>query len=195
MGRNLLFHKEPKETSAYLFQLFDSFYREAIRLRDKYASQITILVGMEVDWIRLESEDFIQTLLKKYKLDLYVGSVHHVHAIPIDYSTELYLEAQRLSSSSNEKLYEDYFDLQYEMLKALKPPVVGHFDLIRLKSKDPNGSFKRYPRAWEKALRNLDFLKEYGGIVELNSSALRKGLSDPYPNEEICRVSSESLFF
>ena len=174
----------------YLFKLFDDYYYEAIRLRAKYASKITILIGMEIDWIRPGSKDFIQSLLGRYQLDFFVGSVHHVHAMPIDYSSELYQDAQRRSGGSNAQLYEDYFDLQYDMLKELEPPVVGHFDLIRLKSDEPNGSFKRYPKAWKKALRNLDFLIEYGGIIELNSAALRKGLSDPYPNEEICKVTS-----
>ena len=74
------------------------------------------------------------------------------------------------------------------MLKALRPPVVGHFDLIRLKSNDFNGSFKQYEGVWQRVLRNLDFIAGYGGVLELNSAALRKGMSEPYPKAEICKV-------
>jgi histidinol-phosphatase (PHP family) len=77
------------------------------------------------------------------------------------------------------------------MLQKLKPPVVGHFDLIRLKSDDPNTTFTKYPKVWEKIQRNLRFVAEYGGILELNSAALRKGMTEPYPKAEICRVSFE----
>ena len=188
MGKKVFAHTEPKQTSAYLFRLFDDFYHEAIRLRDKYASDIDILIGMEIDWIRSDSRNLIQALIDKYQLDLFVGSVHHVHAIPIDYSHEFFRDAQRRSDGLIEKLYEDYFDHQHDMLKALKPHVVGHLDLIRLKSDNPNGSFKPYPRVWEKILRNVDLIVGYGGVIELNSAALRKGTNGPYPNEEICKV-------
>ncbi|OAX77118.1 hypothetical protein ACJ72_08587 [Emergomyces africanus] len=76
------------------------------------------------------------------------------------------------------------------MIKALKPPVIGHFDLIRLKSDDPERSFKQWPAVWEKILRNLDYVSEYGGILELNSASLRKGMTEPYPKAEICKVDS-----
>ena len=145
---------------------------------------------MEIDWIRPASRVFIQNLLERYSFDLFVGSVHHVHTIPIDYSAENFQEAVQKSGGSEEKLFENYFDLQYEMLAMLKPPVVGHFDLIRLKSMSPNDSIKRYLAAWEKAVRNISFVIEYGGVFEINSAALRKGLSHPYPMADLCNVSN-----
>lgn len=111
-----------------------------------------------------------------------------MHAIPIDYDHRLYRDAREQSGGTDEKLFEDYFDLQYEMLKALKPPIVGHFDLIRLLSDNPDASFMQWAGVWRKVLRNLDLIIEYGGILELNSAAWRKGLSEPYPKAEICRV-------
>ena len=148
---------------------------------------------MEIDWIRPSSLDVIQGLLKKYPFDLFIGSVHHVHGIPIDYDKKMYLEARETSGGTDEKLAEDYFDLQYEMLQALKPPIVGHFDLIRLLSDDPEASFVQWPGVWQKILRNLDFIVDYGGLVELNSAGLRKGMSEPYPKAEICKVGTKHL--
>ena len=193
MGKQLYTHAEPKQISAYLFRLFDEYYQEATRLRDKYAPQITILIGMEVDWVRPDSKNLVKALLDKYQLDFFVGSVHHVHTIPIDYSHELFCDAQRESGGSIEELYEDYFDHQYDMLETLKPSIVGHLDLIRLQSDHPNGSFKAYSKVWDKILRNLDLIVGYGGVIELNSAALRKGLNEPYPKEEICKVSTSLL--
>lgn len=114
--------------------------------------------------------------------------MHHVHGIPIDYDAKLFADARRLSGDSTERLFEDYFDLQYEMLKALQPPIVGHFDLIRLKNEDPNTSFVTMDGVWQKIRRNLAFTVSYGGVLELNSAALRKGLQEPYPNAEISKV-------
>lgn len=143
---------------------------------------------MEIDWIRPSSKGYIQALLNRYQFDLFIGSVHHVHGIPIDYDRNLYLEARQKSGGTDEALIEDYFDLQLEMLKALKPPIVGHFDLIRLMSDDPNASLTKWDGAWRKVLRNLDLIANYGGIIELNSAALRKGMHEPYPQTEICKV-------
>lgn len=158
-----------------------------------YASAIKLLIGIEIDWIRHSSLGVIQGLLQKYPFDLFIGSVHHVHTIPIDYDGNMYFEAREKSGGTDEKLAEDYFDLQYEMLKALKPPVVGHFDLIRLLSDEPESSFVQWALVWQKILRNLDFIVDYGGLVELNSAGLRKGMSEPYPKAEICKVGINGL--
>ena len=143
---------------------------------------------MEIDWIRPSSQTFVRDLLSNYPLDLFIGSVHHVHGIPIDYDTEMFRKAREVSGGTDEKIFEDYFDLQYEMLKALKPPIVGHFDLIRLKSDNPNTSFADMKSVWEKIHRNLSYTMSYGGVLELNSAALRKGMREPYPNAAICKV-------
>ena len=170
--------------------MFDDYYHEARRLQKAYASKIKLLVGVEVDWIRPSSGEFIQMLLNKYQFDLFVGSVHHVHTIPIDYGYNAYLEAREKAGGSDERLFEDYFDLQLEMLKAMKPPIVGHFDLIRLLGDDQNVDFRQWAGVWKKVLRNLDFIAAYGGIIELNSAALRKGMRDPYPQASICKVNT-----
>ncbi|KAL8726255.1 MAG: hypothetical protein Q9181_006125 [Wetmoreana brouardii] len=171
-----------------LLDIFGRYHVEARRLQEIYSSTIKIIVGVEIDWIRPSSQAFIERLLSDFQLELFIGSVHHVHGVPIDYSAELFEEARRLSGGVNERLFEDYFDLQYDMLKALKPPIVGHFDLIRLKSDDPNTSFADMNSTWQKIRRNLTFTANYGGILELNSAALRKGLKEPYPGGEISKL-------
>ena len=148
-----------------------------------------MLVGVEIDWIRPESQPDIEHLLNTRQLDLFVGSVHHVHGIPTDYSRDFYIKARNLSGmSTDEGIFGDYFDLQLEMLQALRPPIVGHFDVIRLLCDQPDGSFTKWPSVWQKVLRNLDFVQEYGGVLEINSAALRKGMKEPYPKGEICKV-------
>jgi histidinol-phosphatase (PHP family) len=161
-------------------------------LKTTYESQIRLPIGFESEWIRPSSLGLIQTLQKKNQYDFFVGSVHHVHTIPIDFDRPLYEKARNKSGGSDEKLFEDYFDAQYDMLQALEPPVVGHFDLIRLFSENPEQSFKEWKGVWSRVLRNLEFVANYGGILELNSSALRKGMSEPYPKVEICKVCEKS---
>ena len=193
---------------------------EATRLRDKYSDQITILIGFESEWIHTplnngnvkpdtSSLALVQKLQKKHRqaLNLFIGSVHHVHQVPIDYSRELYLQARtaanNLAKGQNyeeragsdnwgnldEALFINFFDAQYDMLRSLKPPVIGHFDLIRLYSDRPDDALQSQTRIWKYVTRNLEYISGYGGILEINSSAVRKGLREPYPQLEICKVS------
>ena len=173
-----------------LAKVSDLFYDEAIRLRKKYESQIKLLIGFEGEWIRPSTYTLIKDFQNKFHFDLFVGSVHHVHTIPIDYDRKTYEKVRETAGGTDERLFEDYFDSQFDMLQKLHPPVVGHFDLIRLFSDDSNGSFARWDGVWSRILRNLQFVSQYGGVIELNSSALRKGLSEAYPKVEICKVSS-----
>ena len=180
--------EEQDHTPESLIKLYDDFYHEARRLQKVYADQIQLFVGFEGEWIRDSSLKITTDLLEKYEVDLFIGSVHHVHTVPIDYDTAHYHKARDIAGGSDEQLFADYFDAQYAMLQALKPPVVGHFDLIRLKSDGADRSFKTWPQVWERITRNLTFVAEYGGLLELNSSSLRKGMKEPYPQVEICKV-------
>ncbi|THV96067.1 histidinol phosphatase [Aureobasidium pullulans] len=178
----------PEEVDAQkLVEIFDAYYPEALRLREKYASHITILIGFEGEWIRPSSHTIIKDLLSRYKFDFFVGSIHHTLTKPIDFDHDMYYEARTIAGGSDEDVFAAFFDEQYDMLKALTPPLVGHFDLIRLKSDDPERNWTTMPAVWEKIVRNLDFVASYGGILELNSSAIRKGMSEPYPKAEICK--------
>ncbi|KAF2423472.1 histidinol-phosphatase [Tothia fuscella] len=170
-----------------LWALTDQFYAEATRLKHKYESKINLPIGFESEWIRSSTIGLIERLQQKYAFDFFVGSVHHVHTIPIDFDRKMYEEARSKSGSTDEQLFKDYFDAQYDMLQALQPPVVGHFDLIRLFSEDPERNLQQWAGVWSKIKRNLQYMAEYGGILELNSSALRKGMTEPYPTIEISK--------
>ncbi|KAJ9606906.1 hypothetical protein H2200_008917 [Cladophialophora chaetospira] len=169
----------------------EAYFKEALRMREKYRGQIEIPIGFESDWIRPESADLIRQSIDRYGFDFFMGSVHHVHTVPIDYNQEMYHEARRIAGGTDERLFGDYFDAQLGMLKSVRPPVVGHFDLIRLKSDDPNQNLQGLKGVWERVLRNLDFIAKYGGILEINSSAVRKGMDDPYPKREVCQAALE----
>jgi len=164
----------------------EAFIDEAVRLRAKYAGEIRILIGFEGEWIRPSTAHFIEELASNPNVDYFIGSVHHAHGISIDYDAGFYRMARDAAGGTDEKLFEDYFDAQLEMLKALKPKVVGHFDLIRLWSEEPNRDLKEMEGVWKRVVRNLKLVVEQNGLVEINFSALRKGLKQPYPGRSVC---------
>ena len=52
-------------------------------------------------------------------------------------------------------LYATYFDQQYEMIRTLKPRVVGHLDIIRIYDPDYRSRLVK-PILWRKIVRNLN---------------------------------------
>ncbi|ATZ55743.1 Bchis2 [Botrytis cinerea B05.10] len=166
----------------------EAYLVEATRLREKYKNELNILIGFEGEWIRSDYGPLIKDLASNPLIDFFIGSIHHVNEIPIDYDAALYAKAIEKSGGSEEKLYEDYFEQQYELLQTLKPKVVGHFDLIRLLSENPDRDLTEWKGVWDMVLRNLLEVVKYGGLLEINTSALRKGLKEPYPGRQICEA-------
>lgn len=182
---------EAGTTLESLVQNESAYVAEALRLRVKYGSQISLPIGFESDWCGPHSAGLIEQSLSRHPFDFYIGSIHHVHGVPVDYDRDMYEQARTANGGTDTSLFAAYYDEQLEMLQKLQPPVVGHFDLIRLKSDDPNIDWTRARSVWPRILRNLDFVASYGGILEVNTAALRKGMQEPYPSAVICRAWSE----
>lgn len=164
-----------------------AFLSEATRLRDLHSSRLQILIGFESEWIRASDLPRIRALAADPPVDYFIGSVHHAAGVPIDFDAAFYARAVAACGGTERLLYERYYDSQMEMLAALEPRVVGHFDLIRLLSAEPGRKLRDWEggRVWEKVRRNLEFASRYGALLECNTSALRKGLDEPYPSREI----------
>jgi histidinol-phosphatase (PHP family) len=159
-------------------------------MRAKYRGKIEILIGFEGEYIDPSYGPFVEAFARDPRVDFFIGSVHHVNTVPIDFDRAMYEQSRDVTDEKSDKgLFEKYFDEQFEMLKTLKPRVVAHFDLIRLFSDEPDRDWKAVPGVWNKIVRNLGFMKEQDMLLEVNSSALRKGLKEPYPGKSICKVS------
>ncbi|RIB01178.1 histidinol-phosphatase [Gigaspora rosea] len=186
-------HLQPSDLS----KTFSEFVTEARRLQEKYKSQITLLVGLESEYITNSSTTEIQNLVSQYNLDYFVGSVHHVHETPIDYDLKTFEIALSKSAISNnytegsvnsaeENLFASYFDSQYQILKDLKPMVVGHFDVIRIFRQN----FELTDFLYKKIERNIEFVVEYGGLFEINTAGFKK-IQCAYPQRDILKLIIE----
>lgn len=189
---------DPQASLAALMPRHEAYLVEAQRLQAKYADQIHILIGFEGEFIRPEVYgNLVRELAAHPAIDYFIGSLHHTCGVPIDFDQALYAKARDAAGASEELLYARYYDEQHAMLTALRPRVVGHFDLIRLMSEDPGRNLgAAWPAkvsggdetVWDKVVRNLAVVQGYGGWLECNSSALRKGLAEPYPARPIAEA-------
>ena len=175
-----------------LASTFDDFIKEAWRLKEKYASQITLLVGMESEYITKQTIRHIEDLRSRHQdnIQLIVGSVHHVAEIPIDLNRQTFDHAMskvdKDESTRVSSLMIAYLDQQYELLQAFQPEVIGHFDLCRLYM--PTLDLRSSDEVWSRVQRNVRFAAEYGALFEVNAAAFRKGWTSGYPGEEVLEV-------
>ncbi|TBU46518.1 Polymerase/histidinol phosphatase-like protein [Dichomitus squalens] len=188
----------PEEASMPLESLisqFDAFLDEAHRLKAKYADRINLLVGLETEHITSSDLDKLSELLETAgpRIEYLVGSVHHVHAIPIDFDYDTFTKSLSSFSSPSgtekermEAFLCSYFDSQYELMRRFHPEIIGHFDLCRLYN--PTLQFSDYPDTQEKIRRNIRFAVSYGALFELNAAAFRKGWDAAYPGEDVVKI-------
>lgn len=185
-----------------LHEIFDRYVKHAREIQARTFKnekiQTKFLVGFEVEGV--DAKHIEEAIQIRKSLDMCVGSVHHVKGIPIDFDEELWIQAMKACGSPY-RLFSEYFDLQYIMLQKIKPEVIGHFDLIRLKcpadlvdARTQKNLMSEldiqadWPEVWLKIIRNIQFVKSYGGLFELNSASIRKGWKTPYPANDIAQA-------
>ena len=180
--------REAGLTPEFLLERFGSYMSECRRLQQKYRGRIELFAAMEIETYS-GYEEFVPALLTRFKPDYIVGSVHFVNDINFDYSKAMYDRAAE-SAGGLDGLYLRYFDLQYDMIKRLKPSVVGHFDLIRIFDPDYRRRLAQ-PEMIEIMHRNLALVKELDLILDFNLRALYKGAAEPYITDSILDMVKE----
>ncbi len=175
-------------TPDFLYNRFGSYMRECRRLQEKYRSKIRIFAAMEIETYS-GYEEFIPALIGRFQPDYIVGSVHFVNDMGFDYSREQYEQAVQ-AAGGTDRLYCDYFDQQYEMVRLLQPAVVGHFDLIRIFDPDYKERLLR-PEIMERIKRNLQLIAELDLIMDFNLRSLLKGADEPYISRVILEMALE----
>ncbi len=173
-------------TAADLYQRFGEYIQTGRKLQARYADRIRLFVGMETETYT-GSDASISQLIKQFRPDYIVGSLHHVDDHPFDLSPAAYAQTAEALGGLN-PMYERYFDQQYEMLRTQKPQVVGHFDIIRMHDPDYRSRLEN-SAIKEKVLRNLQLIREMGSILDFNVNALAKGANEPYVTKSILKAA------
>jgi len=173
-----------KTTVEGLAATFEAYVVEARRLQAKYRDQIEIIVGAETENIYGDSIAQVRELRDRHHLEYLVGSVHHVNEVPIDFSKEMFQQAVE-KAGGLDRLFEGYYDAQYQLVVEVRPEVVGHFDLVNMFCVDHPISLA----VEEKIRRNIAHAVSYGALFELNASAFRKSLPGAHPQANVVKVS------
>ncbi|KAG5644697.1 hypothetical protein DXG03_007920 [Asterophora parasitica] len=186
-----LYPEEADLALSALVSQFDAFLEEAHRLKETYADRITLLVGLETEYITDPDLDALDALLRRLgsRVEYIVGSIHHVNSIPIDFDRPTYekaLQSVESTVSTQNAFLCAYFDAQFALLQRFSPEIIGHFDLCRLY--EPTLSVAEYPAVLEKLERNVIFAVGYGALFEVNAAAFRKGWDAACPGRDVIEM-------
>ena len=171
-----------------LRERFARYMATGRRLQAAFADRLEIFVGMETETYSSAIE-FVRELAAAFAPDYLVGSVHHVADLNFDFSPDAYALAARAVGGLN-ALYIRYFDLQLEMIEALRPAVVGHFDLVRIYDPDYRERLQ-HPEIQKRVRRNLACIRDMGLILDFNVRALVKGAPEPYIAAPILKTARD----
>jgi histidinol-phosphatase (PHP family) len=155
-------------------------YAAAVRgLAREFEGRLDVLCGFEAEVIPTATyRDEMLRHRQHHGFDYMVGSVHYVDEISID-GPRPQFESALAGRGSLEALAIAYYQAVGVMVEALRPEVVGHFDLIRLNA-GPEARLDTPPirRAAERA---LEAVRDCEAILDVNTAGYRKGLGTPYP--------------
>jgi histidinol-phosphatase (PHP family) len=75
------------------------------------------------------------------------------------------------------------------MMQVIQPEVVGHFDLVRLHDPNYAGTLAE-KEIRRRILRNLEWVRESGAVLDVNARAFLKRQREPYVCSPIMETAS-----
>lgn len=151
---------------------------EASRLRDCYAGRMTILTGMEVDFMSRDFGPHID-LFQKMPLDYRIGSVHFVpnqDGIPVDCDGNAERFKRYLAECYRGDLryvVERYFEQVLTMIELGGFEILGHFDKIAANASSVDPDIEE--AGWYDALIDdvIRMACDRDYIIEINTKSLK----------------------
>lgn len=157
----------------------DSYLYDLIQYKEKYASQIRLLFGVELG-LQPECLRKNAVFTKTHDFDFIIGSSHLCHGQD-PYFPAFY------ENRTEAAAYREYFESILENVKKFSNfDVYGHLDyVVRYgPNKDQNYSYEKYSDILDEILKTL---LEKGKGIELNTGGIESGLKDVHPCTNILK--------
>ncbi len=158
---------------------FERYAQAASDLTEAFAGRLEILRGFEAEVV--PSDTYVEKMLglrRQFAFDFMVGSVHWIDDEIFDYGQEAFNRVVA-NNGGLERFALRYYDTVATMVRALKPDVVGHLDILRKYVRPEEVATPPICRAAERALQAIS---DVGSILDVNTSGFRRGLERPFPD-------------
>ena len=152
--------------------LFEQRQREFLRVKERFAGQVELLLGFEIGEPHLHPE--IMKVVYACKPDMIIGSIHH----PADYERD----GKHYDRREYEQLYNRYVR---KMVEFGGFDVLGHLDMPKKYFGQPTTDPKSSDydtESFDYICETLRLCAEKGIVPEINTSSLRSGLVDTMPS-------------
>lgn len=159
----------------------DAYINEIKALKERYASDIDVLCGIELD---------VFSDIDLSPFDYVIGSAHYIKRngeyIPVDLSADtLYKAVEKHFNFDVYELTKAYYDT-VALLADKKIDIIGHFDLITKFNRGHAMFDETDPRYTTAAINALEKLIPLNVPFEINTGVIIRGYKDaPYPAEHL----------
>lgn len=177
-------HGYERADCGYCMQDTAGYMQEIKSLREKYKNDIEIYLGVEEDAAApVNRDDF----------DYIIGSSHYYkfgsEAYAVDSSPEISKKALERIGDDPLVLAENYFSRFCAYIKARRPDIIGHFDLLTKFDEKGGGLFLQHPAYHALAEKYLREALQADCLFEVNTGAISRGWrTAPYPHENLLHI-------
>ncbi len=157
------------------------YEEDILRLKEKYKSEIEILLAYEVDYL----DGYILDEVINSKVDYLIGSVHFIKNKNDMWGFDNPEFIGVYKSKDIDSIWKEYFDAIESMAKTNLFDIAGHLDLIKV--------FKFLPKQDVRILAKdaLQAIKKSNMTLEINPAGLRKPIGETYPSKELLELAFE----
>ena len=162
------------------------YHKEIHRLKCEYADRIDIYCGLETDFFPDILSD-VQDLYSGYSWDYIIGSVHFIGIRSngrrwcIDGPHEEFLDGWHdVMDGDPLQPIQQYFEFTREMVRVMKPDIIGHMDKIKIQYRPDCMVPDTHPFFRKQLMATLEEIAATDCIVEVSTRGILKGQTDDY---------------
>ena len=162
------------------------YYNEIHRLKSIYDGQLDIYCGLEADFFP-DIQPEVQALYSGYKWDYIIGSIHFIGVFPngrrwcIDGPHEEFLTGWReIMDCDPLRPVQVYFETTRQMVRQMKPDVIGHVDKIKIQHRNDCIIPETHPLFRKELLATLEEIAATDCIVEISTRGIQKKQTSDY---------------
>lgn len=166
-------------TEEYTETDYKTYKKEFLKLKEKYKNEIKFLFGIEVG-VQKEHIQTVQKILHGIDFDFKIASTHDVGNIG-PHLDKYWQGLERVEG------YRKYYLGMNDSIKAYSDfDVFGHLDYVVRYGPYKNIGFE-YGEIGDILDESMKMLIEKGKGIEINTSSIRKGMTEFHPRDEILK--------